>query len=216
VDVTVAGSQKGLMLPPGLGFNAVSKKALAAAKSSRLPRCYWDWQEMMKANLSGFFPYTPATNLLYGLREAIVMLLEEGLEAVFARHRRHGEATRACVRHWGLELLALDPREYSNSLTAVLMPEGHDADQFREIALEKYDISLGTGLGKVKSRVFRIGHLGDFNDLMLIGSLAGVEMGMRAAGVPHRSAGVQAALEFLSGGAIAKAPDVREAKPVGV
>ena len=197
-DVTITCSQKGLMLPPGLGFNAVSKKALAASKSSRTPRSYWDWEEMLKANASYFFPYTPATNLLYGLREAIAMLLEEGLQTVFARHHRHGEATRAAVRHWGLELLPLDPREYSNSLTAVVMPQGHDADHFRNIALEKYDISLGTGLGKVKGKVFRIGHLGDFNDLMLVGSLAGVEMGLRAAGVPHNAGGVQAAMDSLS------------------
>lgn len=198
VDVTVSCSQKGLMLPPGLGFNAVSKKALAASKSSRAPRSYWDWEEMLKANASYFFPYTPATNLLYGLREAIAMLLEEGLQTVFARHRRHGEATRAAVRHWGLDLLALDPREYSNALTAVVMPQGHDADHFRNIALEKYNMSLGSGLGKVKGKVFRIGHLGDFNDLMLVGSLAGVEMGLRAAGVPHNGGGVQAAVDFLS------------------
>ncbi|MGP8050476.1 MAG: pyridoxal-phosphate-dependent aminotransferase family protein [Desulfobaccales bacterium] len=196
-DVTVSCSQKGLMLPPGLGFNAVSQKALAASKSSRTPRSYWDWEEMLKANASYFFPYTPATNLLYGLREAIAMLLEEGLQTVFARHRRHGEATRAAVRHWGLELLPLDAREYSNALTAVVMPPGHDADHFRNIALEKYDISLGTGLGKVKGKVFRIGHLGDFNDLMLVGSLAGVEMGLGAAGVPHKAGGVQAAMDFL-------------------
>ncbi len=163
-----------------------------------MPRSYWDWEEMLKANVSGFFPYTPATNLLYGLREAIEMLLEEGLQAVFARHRRHGDATRAAVRQWGLELLPVDAREYSNSLTAVVMPAGHDADHFRNIALEKYDISLGTGLGKVKGKVFRIGHLGDFNDLMLIGSLAGVEMGLRAAGVPHLAGGVQAAMDSLS------------------
>jgi alanine-glyoxylate transaminase/serine-glyoxylate transaminase/serine-pyruvate transaminase len=198
VDVTVAGSQKGLMLPPGLGFNAISKKAIAASKTNRTPRSYWDWEEMLKTNVTGFFPYTPATNLLYGLREAIAMLLEEGLQTVFARHRRHGQAARAAVRRWGLELLPVDPREYSNSLTAVIMPQGHDADRFRNIALEKYDISLGAGLGKVKGTVFRIGHLGDFNDLMLIGSLAGVEMGMRAAGVPHHSGGVQAAMDSLS------------------
>ncbi len=198
VDVTVSCSQKGLMLPPGLGFNAVSQKALAAGKSSRTPRSYWDWEEMLKANASYFFPYTPATNLLYGLREAIAMLLEEGLQTVFARHRRHGEATRAAVRHWGLELLALDPRQYSNALTAVVMPPGHDADHFRNIALEKYNISLGSGLGKVKGKVFRIGHLGDFNDLMLVGSLAGVEMGLGAAGVPHNAGGVQAAMDSLS------------------
>jgi alanine-glyoxylate transaminase/serine-glyoxylate transaminase/serine-pyruvate transaminase len=202
VDVTVTGSQKGLMLPPGLGFNAISKKAIAASKSSRTPRSYWDWEEMLKANVTGFFPYTPATNLLYGLREAIAMLLEEGLQTVFARHRRHGQAARAAVRHWGLELLPLDPREYSNSLTAVVMPQGHDADRFRNITLEKYDLSLGAGLGKVKGNVFRIGHLGDFNDLMLIGSLAGVEMGLSASGVPHHAGGVQAAMDSLSNASV--------------
>jgi alanine-glyoxylate transaminase/serine-glyoxylate transaminase/serine-pyruvate transaminase len=203
VDVTVSGSQKGLMLPPGLGFNAVSAKALAASKASRMPRSYWDWEEMLKANAGGFFPYTPATNLLYGLREAIAMLLEEGLEQVFTRHRRHGEATRAAVRHWGLEILALDPREYSSALTAVVMPQGHDADRFRQVALEKYDISFGSGLGKVKGAIFRIGHLGDFNDLMLMGTLAGAELGLRAAGVPHRAGGVQATMDVLAGGAAA-------------
>ena len=197
VDVTVSCSQKGLMLPPGLGFNAVSDKALAAGKSNRMPRSYWDWTEMLKPNVSGFFPYTPATNLLYGLHEAIKMLLDEGLENVFARHDRHAAATRAAVQAWGLEVLALDPREYSSTLTAVLMPEGYDADMFRQVALNKYDISLGTGLGKVKGKVFRIGHLGDFNDLMLIGSLAGVEMGLSAAGVPHKAGGVQAAMNLL-------------------
>jgi alanine-glyoxylate transaminase/serine-glyoxylate transaminase/serine-pyruvate transaminase len=198
VDVTVAGSQKGLMLPPGLGFNAISKKAIAASKSSRMSRYYWDWDEMLQSNGTFYFPYTPATNLLYGLREAINMLLEEGLENVFERHRRHGEATRAAARQWGLELLPLDPREYSNALTALIMPQGHDADRFRSVALDKYDISLGTGLGKVKGQVFRIGHLGDFNDLSLIGALAGVEMGLRAAGVPHKAGGVQAAMDSLS------------------
>ncbi len=197
VDVTVSGSQKGLMLPPGLGFNAVSAKALAAGRSCRTPKSYWDWEEMLKANAGGFFPYTPATNLLYGLREAIAMLREEGLQAVFTRHRRHGEATRAAVRAWGLEILALDPREYSSSLTAVVMPQGHDADHFRKVALEKYDISFGSGLGKVKGTIFRIGHLGDFNDLMLMGTLAGAEMGLRAAGVPHKTGGVQAAMDAL-------------------
>jgi len=197
VDVTVTGSQKGLMLPPGLGFNAISQKALTASKSSRLPRSYWDWQDMLENNVTGFFPYTPATNLLYGLREAIAMLMEEGLENVFSRHRRHAEATRTAVRHWGLEMLALDSREYSDSLTAVLTPAGQDPDRFRKIALEKYDISLGTGLGKMKGKIFRIGHLGDLNDLMLIGTLAGVEMGLHAADVPYRSGGVQAAMEFL-------------------
>jgi len=203
VDVTVAGSQKGLMLPPGLGFNAVSSKALAASRSCRTPRSYWDWEEMLKANETGFFTYTPATNMLYGLREAIAMLLEEGLQEVFARHRRHSEATRAAARGWGLEILALDPREYSDSLTALIMPQGHDADTFRKIALEQYDISFGSGLGKLKGSIFRIGHLGDFNDLMLMGTLAGVELGLRAAGVPHRAGGVQAAMDSLAGG---KAP----------
>jgi len=198
VDVTVAGSQKGLMLPPGLGFNAVSEKALAASKSNHMKRSYWDWEEMLKTNPAGFFPYTPATNLLYGLREAIAMLHEEGLENVFARHRRHAAATRAAVQAWGLEVLALDPREYSSSLTAVVMPESHDADHFRSVTFEEYDLSLGAGLGKLKGKIFRIGHLGDFNDLMLMGTLAGVEMGLRAAGVPHRTGGVQAAMNALS------------------
>ena len=189
VDVTISCSQKGLMLPPGLGFNAISEKALAASKASRMPRSYWDWTEMLKPNASGFFPYTPATNLLYGLREAMAMLLEEGLEQVFARHHRHAAATRAAVEAWGLEVLALDPREYSSTLTAVLMPAGYDADEFRKVALDRFDISLGTGLGKLKGKVFRIGHLGDFNDLMLVGSLGGVEMALRVAGVPHRDGG---------------------------
>ena len=196
VDVTVGGSQKGLMLPPGLGFNAVSAKALAASRSARLPRSYWDWQEMLKPNASGFFPYTPATNLLYGLREALRMIQEEGLPQVFARHTRLAEATRAAVRGWGLELLAADPAEASDSLTAVLMPPGHDADAFRKITLERWDLSLGAGLGKLQGRIFRIGHLGDFNDLMLMGTLAGVELGLRAAGVPHQG-GLTAALEVL-------------------
>src|SRR5215813_5869229 len=198
VDVTVGGSQKGLMLPPGLGFNAVSAKALAASRTARLPRSYWDWQEMLKPNASGFFPYTPATNLLYGLREALQMLQEEGLPQVFARHTRLAEATRAAVRGWGLELLPADPGELSSSLTAVLMPAGHDADAFRKIALERWDISLGAGLGKLQGKIFRIGHLGDFNDLMLMGTLAGVELGLRAAGIPHQSAGLPAAMEVLS------------------
>jgi alanine-glyoxylate transaminase/serine-glyoxylate transaminase/serine-pyruvate transaminase len=199
VDVTVAGSQKGLMLPPGLSFNAISEKALKASETARLPRSYWAWQEMLKANESGFFPYTPATNLLLGLREAIRMLLEEGLDAVFARHARLAEATRRAVRAWDLELLCLDEREYSNSLTAVLMPDGHDADAFRKVVLESFDMSLGNGLGKVQGKVFRIGHLGDFNELMLAGTLAGVEMGLVKTGVPHSKGGVQAALDFLSG-----------------
>jgi len=215
VDVTVTGSQKGLMLPPGLAFNAVSEKALAASKANRMPRSYWDWDEMLKANDRFYFPYTPATNLLYGLREAIAMLLDEGLENVYARHRRFGDAARAAVREWGLELLPLDAREYSNSLTAVLMPKGHDADRFRAVALERYDISLGSGLGKVKGNVFRIGHLGDFNDLMLVGTLAGVEMGLRAAGVPHRAGGVQAAMDSLSRETAPEAVDVAGASNAG-
>src|ERR1700676_4122275 len=198
VDVTVAGSQKGLMLPPGLGFNAVSDKALAAAKSAKLTRSYWDWQAMSETGQTGFFPYTPATNLLYGLREALKMLLdEEGLPAVFRRHARHAEATRRAVIGWGLELLCADPREYSSSLTAVLVPEGYDADRLREIILDGFDMSLGTGLGRMKGKIFRIGHLGHFNDLMLCGTLSGVEMGLHRGGVPHRAGGVAAALEFL-------------------
>jgi alanine-glyoxylate transaminase / serine-glyoxylate transaminase / serine-pyruvate transaminase len=199
VDVTVAGSQKGLMLPPGLSFNCVSKKALAASKSARLPRSYWAWDEMIANGKGGYFPYTPATNLLYGLREALTMLLEEeGLDAVFARHQRHGEATRRAVRAWGLEVLALDPREYSGSLTAVVTPAGHDADRARKVILEAFDMSLGTGLGKLAGKVFRIGHLGDFNDLTLMGTLAGVEMGLELAGVPVKKEGVRAAMEYLS------------------
>ncbi len=198
VDVTVAGSQKGLMLPPGLSFNAVSDKALAASKSARLPRAYWHWDEMLAANRNGFFPYTPATNLLYGLAEALRMLREEGLANVFARHARLAEAARRAVRGWGLEILCAEPREYSNSLTAVLLPEGHDADRVRERALERFDLSLGTGLGKLQGKVFRIGHLGDFNELMLAGTLCGVEMALALAGVPIKRGGVAAALDYLS------------------
>ncbi|CAM5216949.1 Alanine-glyoxylate transaminase / serine-glyoxylate transaminase / serine-pyruvate transaminase OS=Bosea thiooxidans OX=53254 GN=SAMN05660750_01445 PE=3 SV=1 [Bosea thiooxidans] len=199
VDVTVSGSQKGLMLPPGLSFNAISEKALAAAKANSMPRSYWDWQEMVKINANGFFPYTPATNLLYGLREAIRMLHEEGLENVFARHQRLAAATRAAVRAWGLEILCENPAEYSPVLTTVMMPPSHDADQYRKVALERFNISLGSGLGKVAGKVFRIGHLGECNDLTLIGALSGVEMGLAAAGVPHRSGGVQAAMAVLEG-----------------
>jgi alanine-glyoxylate transaminase/serine-glyoxylate transaminase/serine-pyruvate transaminase len=197
VDVTVGGSQKGLMLPPGLSFNAISEKALAANKTSRSNRYYWDWQEMLKPNRSGFFPYTPATNLVHGLREALLMLQEEGLVNVFRRHQRHGEATRAAVRAWGLEIVCEDPREYSNSLTAVFMPEGHNADRLRELILENFDMSLGTGLSKLAGKVFRIGHLGSFNDLMLAGTLSGVEMGLQLAGVPHKPGGVRAAMNVL-------------------
>lgn len=198
VDVTVAGSQKGLMLPPGLSFNAISDKALRASASAKLPRSYWSWDEMFGPNKSGYFPYTPATNLLYGLREALRMLMEEGLENVFARHARHGEATRRAVRTWGLEILCLNAEEYSNALTAVLLPAGHDADKVRQIILERFDMSLGTGLGKLQGKVFRIGHLGDFNDLTLAGTLCGVEMGLQLAGVPVKASGVKAALDFLA------------------
>jgi alanine-glyoxylate transaminase/serine-glyoxylate transaminase/serine-pyruvate transaminase len=211
VDVTVAGSQKGLMLPPGMSFNAISAKALAASRKSTLPRSYWSWDEMLGPNRSGFFPYTPATNLLYGLREALRMLMEEGLENVFARHARHGEATRRAVRAWGMEILCANPDEYSNSLTAVLLPAGHDADKVREIVRDRFDMSLGTGLGKMQGKVFRIGHLGDFNDLTLAGTLCGVEMGLGLAGVPIRGEGVAAALDFLAGATAAR-PAVRLAK----
>ncbi len=199
VDVTVGGSQKGLMLPPGLSFNAISAKALEAARSSTLPASFWNWQPMIAANKTGYFPYTPATNLLYALRESLKMLLEEeGLDNVFARHRRHGEATRLAVRAWGLEILCLDPEEYSAALTAIVVPEGHDADHLRKVILERYNMSLGTGLAKVQGRVFRIGHLGDFNDLMLAGTLSGVEMGLAAAKIPFNKGGINAALDYLT------------------
>ena len=198
VDVTVAGSQKGLMLPPGLAFNAVSEKALAAAKDSKMPTNYWDWQAIIAANQKGLFPYTPATNLLYGLREANAMLLEEGLDNVFVRHDRMAAATRRAVQSWGLELLCLNPDEYSSSLTAVLMPEGVDADAFRKVVLDNFDMSLGNGLGKVAGKVFRIGHLGDFNELMLAGTLSGIEMGLKIAGIPSQAGGVTAALQVLA------------------
>jgi alanine-glyoxylate transaminase/serine-glyoxylate transaminase/serine-pyruvate transaminase len=197
VDVTVAGSQKGLMLPPGLSFNALSEKALEASKTAALPRSYWDWQEMLTPNAKGFFPYTPATNLLYGLAESIDMLHEEGLDNVFARHRRHGEATRRAVQGWGLEVLCQEPRDYSGSLTAVLMPDGHDADAFRAVVLETFNMSLGNGLSKLAGKVFRIGHLGDFNDLMLMGTICGVEMGLDVAGVPHQAGGAAQAMAHL-------------------
>jgi alanine-glyoxylate transaminase/serine-glyoxylate transaminase/serine-pyruvate transaminase len=198
VDVTVAGSQKGLMLPPGLGFNAMSAKALAASKTARLPRSYWDWEMMLTQNATGYFPYTPATNLLYGLREALEMIREEGLQNVFARHERHGEATRRAVRAWGLENVALDPREFSNSVTAVFTPAGHSADEFRKLVLERFNLVLGTGLGRLQNKAFRIGHMADFNDLMLAGTLSGVEMGLDLAGIPYRKGGVAAALEYLT------------------
>jgi len=197
VDVTVGGSQKGLMLPPGLGFNAISAKALAASRTARLPRSYWDWQEMLRVNPSGYFPYTPATNLLYGLHESLEMLFAEGLDNVFARHRRHAEATRRAVRAWGLDVLCLDAAEYSASLTAVLMPEGHDADAFRRVVLDRFDMSLGAGLGRLAKQVFRIGHLGWFNDLMLARTLAGVQMGLRLCGVRVRPGGLDRALARL-------------------
>ena len=198
VDVTVGGSQKGLMLPPGLSFNAVSEKALAAHTHAKLPRAFWDWTEMLAANKNGFFPYTPATNLLYGLREALHMLTENGLANVFARHDRHAEATRRAVGAWGLDILCANPAEYSSSLTAVLMPPGHDAERLREVVLERFDMSLGMGLGKLAGKVFRVGHLGDFNDLTLTGTLAGLEMGLELAGVPHLKDGVDAALNYLA------------------
>jgi alanine-glyoxylate transaminase/serine-glyoxylate transaminase/serine-pyruvate transaminase len=195
VDVTVGCSQKGLMLPPGLGFNAVSAKALA--HRGDLPRSYWDWEPIIEANRHGFFPYTPPTNLLYGLREALAMLEEEGLAEVFARHGRHAEATRRAVRAWGLEVLCADEREHSSSLTAVLLPPGHDADEVRRLILDRFDLSLGTGLGRLAGRIFRIGHLGHFNDVSLVGTLGGVEMGLRLAGVPIKAGGVDAALGYL-------------------
>ena len=198
VDVTVAGSQKGLMLPPGLSFNAISEKALAASKSARLPRAYWAWDEMIASGKTGYFPYTPATNLLYGLREALDMLFEEGLDNVFSRHQRHAEATRRAVRAWGLEVLALNPSEFSGALTAVMVPAGVNADDVRRVILENFNMSLGTGLGKLAGKIFRIGHLGDFNDLTLMGTLAGVEMGLQLAGVSIRKGGVQAAMDYLA------------------
>jgi alanine-glyoxylate transaminase / serine-glyoxylate transaminase / serine-pyruvate transaminase len=200
VDVTVAGSQKGLMLPPGLSFNAVSAKALQASRAAGLKRSYWDWAPMLQANENGFFPYTPATNMLYGLRESLAILQEEGLENVFRRHARHAEATRSAVRAWGLEVNCADEREYSAALTAVRMPQGHDADRLRAIVLDRFDMSLGQGLGKLKGTAFRIGHLGWFNDLMLCGTLSGVEMGLALASVPHSRGGVTAALEHLAHG----------------
>jgi len=198
VDVAVSSSQKGMMLPPGLGFNAISEKALTASAAARMPRTYWDWTAMIRNNAAGFFTTTPGTNLLYGLREAVQMMMEEGLPNVFARHQRFGEATRRAVGAWGLELLPANPDEYSPALTAVVMPAGHDADAFRAVVLERFDMSLGAGLGQLKGKVFRIGHLGDFNDLMLAGTLGGVEMGLAAADVPFKRGGVTAALEYLA------------------
>ena len=198
VDVTVGGSQKGLMLPPGLSFNALSEKSIAASKKNKFNRSYWDWQTMLRDNRSGFFPYTPATNLFYGLREALDMLFEEGLENVFARHAKLAKATRLAAQSWGLEILCKNESEYSNTLTAIMVPDNFDADELRKIILEEYNMSLGTGLGKVKGKVFRIGHLGDFNELALIGTLAGVEMGLTLAKIPHQSGGVTRAMSFLT------------------
>jgi len=210
VDVTVSGSQKGLMLPPGISFNAVSQKAIAASATAKLPKAFWGWEEILESNKNGFWPYTPATNLLYGLSEACDMLFEEGLPNVFARHRRHAEATRACVNAWGLEILCQNPAEYSPALTAVVMPDGHSADALRKVVLENFNMSLGQGLSKLSGKVFRIGHLGDFNDLTLMGTLSGVEMGLALAGVPHRSGGVLAAMESLRNAA-ASQPALRVA-----
>ena len=201
VDVTIGCSQKGLMLPPGLGFNAPSERALAASRTARLPRSYWDWAPILAANAAGAWPYTPPTNLHYGLREALDLLLAEGLDAVFARHARHAEATRRAVRAWGLELVPRDEREHSSSLTAVFVPEGHDADDLRALILGRYDVSLGAGLGRLTGRVFRIGHLGDLNDVSLAGALAGVEMGLAGAGIPFEPGGLQAAMDHLTASA---------------
>ena len=199
VDVTVAGSQKGLMLPPGLSFNAVSEKALAVASKGGMRRSYWDWEEQIAANKDGAFPFTPATNLLYGLAEAIDMLHEEGLDNVFKRHDRHAAATRKAVQAWGLEVLCQEPKDYSSALTAVLLPDGHNADAFRAGVLQNFNMSLGNGLAKLAGKVFRIGHLGDFNDLMLLGTLSGVEMGLSLANIPHQKGGVDAAMNMLKG-----------------
>ncbi len=198
VDVMIGSSQKGLMMPPGLAFNAISEKAMAASKTAKLSRSYWDWQEMLALSGNGFFPYTPSINLIFGLREALQMLLEEGLSNIFDRHRRHGQATRAAVRAWGLKLVCEEPSEYSNTVTAVFVPEGHSADALRATILAQFDMSLGAGLSKLADKVFRIGHLGHFNDLMLAGTLAGVEMGLRVSGIPHSDGGVMAALNSLA------------------
>jgi len=197
VDVTVSGSQKGLMLPPGLSFNAISQKAINAHKKATLPRSYWDWGEHIEANSLGAFPYTPATNLLYGLNEAIAMLKEEGLDNVFSRHKRHAEATRLAVQTWGLEVLCEEKEDFSNTLTAVLLPDGYNADEFRSVILENFNMSLGNGLSRLAGRVFRIGHLGDFNDLMLVATLGGIEMGLSKSSIPHQVGGTQAAMQFL-------------------
>lgn len=201
VDVAIGGAQKGLMLPPGLGFNAISKKALAANKAAKLPRAYFDWQPMIDANESGLYPFTPATGHFFGLREAIAMIDEEGFDNLFARHDRLAEAARRAVRAWGFDILCADPRSHANALTAIVVPEGVNADTVRGVILERFDVSLGAGLGKVAGKVFRVGHLGWINDLMLVGALAGVEMGLAAAGVKHKSGGVQAAMDYLAGNA---------------
>jgi alanine-glyoxylate transaminase/serine-glyoxylate transaminase/serine-pyruvate transaminase len=198
VDVTVGGSQKGLMCPPGLSFNAISPKALEAYKKSNLTKSYFDWGQMLENNKSGFYPYTPAVNLFYALNEAVDMLLEEGLENVFKRHRRHADATRIAVEAWGLEILAKNPIERSDSITAIMVPDGHDSDNLRKIIYDNYNMSLGTGLNKVKGKVFRIGHMGDLNDLTLAGTLSGVEMGLKQSGIPFKKGGIMAALDFLS------------------
>ena len=198
VDVTVGGSQKGLLLPPGLSFNAISQKALEAHSKSTMQKAYWDWKPMLENNKNGFFPYTPATNLVFGLDEALTMLMEEGLENVFKRHTRLAEATRIAVKAWGLEILAKNPDEYSNTITAILLPEGHDSDSLRKVILDEYNMSLGMGLNKIKGKVFRIGHLGDFNDLMLAGTLAGVEMGLKKSKIPFKSGGLMSAIDYLS------------------
>ena len=198
VDVTIGGAQKGLMLPPGMSFNAISDKALAATKTSKLTKSFWSWEDMLNTNKNGFFPYTPATNMLYGLAEAIDMLHEEGLDNVFARHDRFAEATRRAVRAWGLEIMCKDPKYYSPTITAIMMPEGHDADAFRALALDTFNISYGMSFGKFAGKMFRIGHLGDINDLTLMGALAGTEMALALAGVPHKKGGVQAAMDYLT------------------
>jgi alanine-glyoxylate transaminase/serine-glyoxylate transaminase/serine-pyruvate transaminase len=211
IDVSVAGSQKGLMLPPGLGFNAVSEKALAVASANPSMRSYWDWQEVIAINKAGTWPYTPAINLLFGLREAIAMLEEEGLDNVFARHKRHSAATRAAVKAWGLETQCQDPQAHSPALTGAVLPDGHDADNFRKVVLENFDMSLGTGLNKIKGKVFRIGHIGHFNDLMLMATLSGIEMGLDLAKVPHRSGGVLAAMEVLKARGVVPMPKSKAA-----
>jgi len=198
VDVSVGGSQKGMMLPPGMSFNAISQKALDAAKTARLPKCYWDWNDMLSTNQNGFFPYTPATNLFYALDEALNIIDEQGLDNIIARHERHAEATRRAVAAWGLELVCADPREYSSSLTSIFVPDGYSANALRAQILDHFDLSLGTGLARLADRVFRIGHLGDLNDLTLIGAISGVEMGMKIAGVPHNAGGTQAAMDYLA------------------